>query len=70
MSWSKNVYSSHVTEVGYDHETGELVVKWDTGKTSAYAGVPESVAHQAAHADSVGSFLTEEIKPNYKHRYR
>lgn len=72
MSWSKPVYSasSNVATVGYDSETKELLVTWQkSGKTSAYAQVPEELAVQAANAASVTEFLNAEIKPYYGHRY-
>jgi hypothetical protein len=71
MSWMKSVYSSMVSEIGYDDQTGELLVRWaKSGKTSAYAGVPEDVAFEAAQAASVGEYINSEIKPNYGHKYR
>ena len=71
MSWSKSVYSSNVSEIGYDDETGEMLVTWSkSGKVSAYAGVPEDVAEACSVAPSVGSFLNSEVKPFYQHRYR
>ena len=70
MSWQNSVFSSNVSEIGYDDETGEMLVVWNSGRTSAYAGVPEDVALQASKAPSVGQFLNTEIKPFYAHRYR
>ena len=69
MSWSKSVFSSNVREVGYDEESGDLLITWNSGKRSAYSGVPEDLAEQCAKAASVGSFLNSEIKPNFSHRY-
>ena len=69
MSWSKSVFSSNVQEVGYDDESGSLLITWNTGKRSAYAGVPEDLAVQVSKAASVGSFLNSDIKPFYSHRY-
>ena len=70
MSWSQAVYSSNVSEVGYDDESGELLVVWKSGKTSAYQGVPEDVALKLANAPSVGKMINDEIKPYYSHSYR
>jgi hypothetical protein len=67
--WSKSVYSSNVTEIGYDPETKEMSVTWTRGKRSVYSGVPEELAEQLVNAPSVGSMLNEEIKPYYAHRY-
>ncbi len=70
MSWSKSVFSSMVSEVGYDSDAQELLITWaKTGKMSAYAGVPEEVAEDLARAPSVGQMINSEIKPNYVHRY-
>jgi hypothetical protein len=69
MSWSQQVFSSSVTEVGYDDETEELLVTWKNGRTSAYKGVSEEKAQELANAPSVGSMIHSEIKPSYSHRY-
>ncbi len=69
MSWSKAVYSSHVTEVGYDEDTQELLVTWSNGRVSAYAGVPEATALELSNAPSVGGMLQSQIKGVFPHRY-
>lgn len=69
MSWEKSVFSSNVQSVGYDSETGDLLVTWNNGRRSAYSGVPEGVAIQLSKAPSVGTMLNTEIKPAYPHRY-
>ena len=69
MSWSKSVYSKMVQEVGYDPDTGDLLITWNNGRRSAYSGVPEDVANSLANAASVGEMINSEIKPNYAHRY-
>ena len=67
----RDVYSSMVSQVGYDDETKELLVKFSkSGKVAAYQGVPLELATQLANAPSVGSMLTNEIKPYYPFRYR
>ena len=69
IEW-RDVISSNATQVGYDDETGDMLVKWSKGnKISAYAGVPYDVFDKCAKAFSVGNFLNSEIKPNYRHRY-
>lgn len=73
MSWMKPVYSDMAAEVGYDEDTGELLVRWaKSGKVSGYAGVPEDVAREAADGRiaSIGQWLNSEIKNQYPHRYR
>jgi hypothetical protein len=69
MSWSKSVYSSMVSEVGYDDETQELLVTWVNGRRSIYAGVPEGLADQLSRAPSVGSMINSDIKGSFPHRY-
>jgi hypothetical protein len=69
MSWTKNVFSSHIETVGFNDETGELEVTWKNGRVSAYEGVDEGTALALANALSVGTMLHEEIKPNFRHRY-
>lgn len=69
MSWSKSVYSSNVSEIGYDETTQELTVRWKNGRVSAYKGVSEEKALEVANAASVGGILNDEIKPNFSHRY-
>lgn len=67
--WSKEVYSSNVSTVGYDPDTKELIITWTKGKRSIYSGVPEELAEQLANASSVGSMLNAEVKPYFPHRY-
>lgn len=69
MSWTQQVYSSNVEEIGFDDNTGEMTVRWKSGKVSAYAGVPEELAQQVANAPSVGAMLNSDIKNHYSHRY-
>jgi KTSC domain len=55
-----------ISEVGYDTETEELLVKFaKSGKTAAYKGAPEGLAEELSHAPSVGSMFLSEIKPFY-----
>jgi hypothetical protein len=67
--WSKSVFSSMVSEIGYDTDTQELLVTWNNGRTSAYSGVPEGVAEQLSKAPSVGQMINSDIKGAYSHRY-
>lgn len=69
MSWTRNVFSSMVNEVGWDSETSDLLITWNNGRKSAYAGVPEDVANDLANAPSVGGMINSQIKPYYSHRY-
>jgi len=69
MSWNQPVYSSHVVEVGYDSDAGELLVTWQSGRVSAYADVTEELAVHIANAPSVGQALNAQVKNVYLHRY-
>lgn len=68
MSWSTSVFSSNVTEVGFDSQTGELLVTFRNGRQYAYAGVPEETAYELSKTASVGGMLNDEIKPTYQFR--
>jgi hypothetical protein len=63
------VFSSNVQSVGWDEATGDLIVTWNTGRVSAYSGVPEDLALQLSTAPSVGGMLNSDIKNQYPHRY-
>jgi hypothetical protein len=64
MSWMKPVLSDMISEVGWDDETGELLVTFKKkGRTAAYKGFDEATADQLRRAVSVGSMFLSEIKP-------
>lgn len=65
----REVHSSHVDKIGYSAETAELLVVWDSGKTSVYSGVPSALADEVLNSWSVGSALSARIKGQYEHRY-
>lgn len=69
MSWNKSVYSSMISNVGYDEETKELTVTFQNGKTCAYLGVSEDLALQLSVAPSVGTMFNQQIKGQYNFRY-
>jgi len=62
--WMKSVFSEMVSEVGWDPETEEVLVKFKKkGRTAAYKGFDEGVAERLSHAASVGGMFLYEIKP-------
>jgi len=64
MPWSKPVFSSMVSEVGWDESTEELLVTFaKNGKTAAYKGFDEGKAEQLSRVPSVGGMFLDEIKP-------
>lgn len=62
------VDSTNVEAVGYDEESRELHVQFRNGKVYIYADVPEETHRELLNADSKGSYLNREIKPNYECR--
>jgi hypothetical protein len=69
-SWTKDVFSSRVSQVGWDEDTQEIIVRWAKGgKTSAYSGADEETALRLANAASVGQMINQEIIPECSHRY-
>ena len=61
------VTSSNVALVGYP-KSGEplMLVRYKSGKTYGYLGVPRQRVVAAAHAESVGEYVSRKIKPHYK----
>ena len=70
MSWSRSVFSSMVSEVGYDSDAKEMLVTWvKSRRTTAYEGVPEDVADACSRAPSVGQYINTQIKGFYPFHY-
>lgn len=66
----RNVFSTDVASVGYDDESGELLVKWVRGnRISSYANVPLSLFDQLSKTWSVGRMLASDVKGKFPHRY-
>lgn len=55
--------SSTVVGHGYDAETQRLAIKFKSGGTYHYAGVPPCVAEELAKSPSVGSFVARNVRP-------
>lgn len=68
MSWTKQVYSTNVSEISYDEESQEMTVRFQKGASYAYEGVDEQTALDMANAASVTQFLNSEIKGRYNYR--
>lgn len=64
----KQVFSSNVAEIGYDEETQNLHVKFNTGALYVYFGVPVNVARSVMNAPSVGEALTAQVKGVYEYQ--
>jgi len=66
MSWMQSVFSSNVSEVGW--EENKLIVVFKNGRRYEYDNVTEETALRMARAPSVGEFLNSEIKGQYDYR--
>lgn len=62
------VDSSNIEAIGYDAEARELWVRFTSGSTYVYSDVPPATYDDIMRADSKGSYLNREIKPNYDYR--
>jgi hypothetical protein len=56
-------------DIGYDSDSEEMTVTWNSGRVSVYSGVSEDVARSVANAASVGEAINMQIKGKYQHRY-
>ncbi|MCC7009587.1 MAG: KTSC domain-containing protein [Acidobacteria bacterium] len=59
------VVSTSIEAIGYDADSQELFVRFLSGNTYRYHGVPPSVAAAFLAAPSKGSYFNREIKPAY-----
>lgn len=60
------VDSSNVEYVGWSKDEQVMLVRFNSGVSYAYFGVPYQRAVAAAHAESVGNYINTRIKPHYK----
>lgn len=58
-----NVKSSNVAAVGF--EAGTLAVRFSSGTTYTYQGVPQKTYEEMLEAKSVGQYFGTMIRPNY-----
>lgn len=61
----QNARSSNIQGVEYDEQQRVLLVRFMSGSTYRYAGVPADVYHRFRLADSAGSFFAKEIRHRY-----
>ncbi len=66
MVW---VDSSNIDQIGYSAEDRELWLTFKSGDTYVYTEVPPGTYDDIMAADSKGSYLNREIKPNYSFRH-
>jgi len=62
-----HVESSNIDQVGYDAESQELRVKFNSGAEYKYSNVPGPVFADFLDADSAGKFLNASIKGQYEY---
>ena len=62
-------FSSNVTRLGHDPDTGEMFVEWGDGKMSTYASVSSEKFDIVRRSPSVTQAINTEIKPSQAHRY-
>ena len=67
MSPPKMIFvdSSNIEAIGHDPDQRELYVQFQNGRTYVYADVSVQTYEEFLQADSKGSYLNREIKPNY-----
>ncbi len=56
------VESSNIAAVGYNEETKELHIEFNSGKTYSYQDVPKEIAVNLVKADSVGKYFHAHIR--------
>lgn len=59
--------SANIVSAGHDPDTKTLEIKFKTGATYSYDGVPTSVYKALVGADSVGSYFHKNINGKYPH---
>jgi len=61
------VDSSNIEAIGHDAGAQELHVRFLSGDTYVYHGVPQEIYNQLMDAPSKGSYLNRVIKENYEY---
>jgi hypothetical protein len=62
----QRVSSTDLSSVGY--ENGTLEIRFRSGGTYQYSGVPESVYHSLMNSSSKGRYFGRYIKGKYRYR--
>lgn len=65
LDWTQTPESSSVAAFAYTAEDMMLFVRFKTGRTYRYAGVPAGVYGAFARADSKGTFFNSQIQGRY-----
>ena len=67
MEWTP-VTSSNIREISYDRGSQTLYVQFLHGGEYSYSGVPEDIYLGRLSAESVGSFLHQNVKGIYPYK--
>ncbi len=62
----KPVESSNIAALGYDDADGSLHVRFKSGGTYRYPGVPRKIADIVIRGPGHGGFLHSHVKPFYQ----
>jgi hypothetical protein len=65
MDWISTPDSSSIAAFAYEAEDMTLFVRFKTGRTYRYSGVPSSVYEDFADADSKGAFFNTQVQGRY-----
>ena len=68
MDWINTPDSSSIAAFAYSAEDLHLYVRFKTGRSYRYAGVPESVYAAFKRADSKGAFFNAQVQGRYAFR--
>lgn len=64
------VDSTNVTKMGYHPDSKTMMVEYRNGRVYEYRGVPKEIYSQAKDAESVGSYISRQVKGRYETNYR
>jgi len=59
--------SDHIAKIGYDDDTGTLVVQFQRGGSYRYQGVSPELATELHSAPSAGAFFHGRIRGRFKY---
>lgn len=67
MEYFENFTSSNVAKIGFDNNNSILEVHFLNGSVYQYFDVPSHVWESFKNADSIGSYLAQHIKGQYRY---
>ena len=62
-----SVDSSSIAAIGFDEDSQTLQVEFKNGATYQYFDVPKAIFDGLVSAASVGQFLNQQVKGNYRY---